>query len=429
MNENSSQKEEKQQQAEPEYNQNDQNDLKIPQEEDLKENPLETLPEENKKIFVKNIPFNTTDSQLSEFFSKYGTVIKSEIMKRDNGSSSGVGFVEFATSDDKKNVLMVNKDELVIDGRKLDVKEAKLDRMDYSKTLYVGNLSYETKEETLKKFFTDFCQNLKGDFKVNIQKTFNGKPKGHAYVEFENSEDISNALKANGQKLDDRPLIVEMKKSRGMGIIRGRGRGRYQGGLGRRGGFGNRRYEHGRDNYYRDRSRGRSRSHDRSRERERSRDRERRRDRGDRGDRDRYRDNRDKERDRGDRDRERAERDKGDRDRDRGDRDRDRGDRDRDRGDRDRDRGDRDRERGDRDRERGDRDRDRGDRDRERGDRDKERGERDRDRDRVDRGDRERDRERERGDRGERDRERGDRDRDRDRSRERRHMHMDRNQP
>ena len=415
MNENNSPKEEKQQQAEPEYNQNDQNDLKIPQEEDIKENALEPLPEENKKIFVKNIPFNTTDSQLSEFFSKYGTVIKSDIMKRDNGSSSGVGFVEFATSEDKKNVLMVNKDELVIDGRKLDVKEAKTDRMDYSKTLYVGNLSYDTKEETLKKFFIDFCQNLKGDLKVNIQKTFNGKPKGHAYVEFDNAEDISNALKANGEKLDDRPLIVEMKKSRGIGGIRGRGRGRYQGGLGRRGGFGNRRYEHGRDrdNYYRDRdrSRGRSRSHDRSRERSRDRSRDRRRDRGDR-----YRDNRDKERDRGDRDRERAERDKGDRER---------GDRDRERGDRDRDRGDRDR--GDRDRERGDRDRERGDRDRERGDRDKERGDRDRDRERVDRGDRERDRER--GDRGERDRIRGDRDRDRERSRERRHMHMDRNQP
>ena len=408
MNENNSPKEEKQLQAEPEYNQNDQNDLKIPQEEDIKENALETLPEENKKIFVKNIPFNTTDSQLSEFFGKYGTVIKSEIMKRDNGSSSGVGFVEFATSEDKKNVLMLNKDELVIDGRKLDVKEAKIDRMDYSKTLYVGNLSYDTKEETLKKFFIDFCQNLKGDLKVNIQKTFNGKPKGHAYVEFDNSEDISNALKANGQKLDDRPLIVEMKKSRGIGGIRGRGRGRYQGGLGRRGGFGNRRYEHGRDrdNYYRDRdrSRGRSRSHDRSRERSR----DRRRDRGDR-----YRDNRDKERDRGDRDR--AERDKGDRER--GDRDRDR----------DRERGDRDRDRGDRDRDRGDRDRDRGERERGDRDRDRERGDRDRDRERVDRGDRERDRER--GDRGDRDRDRGDRDRDRERSRERRHMHMDRNQP
>ena len=401
MNENNSPKEEKQQQAEPEFNQNDQNDLKIPQEEDLKENGLEALPEENKKIFVKNIPFKTTDSQLSDFFSRYGTVIKSEIMKRDNGSSSGVGFVEFATSEEKKNVLMANKDEFIIDGRKLEVKEAKLDRMDYSKTLYVGNLSYETKEETLKKFFIDFCQNLKGDFKVNIQTTFNGKPKGHAYVEFENSEDISNALKANGQKLDDRLLIVEMKKSRGIGGIRGRGRGRYQGGIGRRGGFGNRRYEHGRE-YYRDRSRGRSRSHDRSRERERSRDRDR-----DRR-RDRYRDNRDKERDRGyrDRDRERAERDKGDRERER-DRERDRGDRDKG----DRERGDRDRERGDRDKERGERERDR-----ERGDRG-ERGERERDRERGDRGDR--------GERGER----GDRERDGDRSRERRHMNMDRNQP
>ena len=416
MNENNSPKEEKQQQAEPEFNQNDQNDLKIPQEEDLKENGLEALPEENKKIFVKNIPFKTTDSQLSDFFSRYGTVIKSEIMKRDNGSSSGVGFVEFATSEEKKNVLMANKDEFIIDGRKLEVKEAKLDRMDYSKTLYVGNLSYETKEETLKKFFIDFCQNLKGDFKVNIQTTFNGKPKGHAYVEFENSEDISNALKANGQKLDDRLLIVEMKKSRGIGGIRGRGRGRYQGGIGRRGGFGNRRYEHGRE-YYRDRSRGRSRSHDRSRERERSRDRDR-----DRR-RDRYRDNRDKERDRGyrDRDRERAERDKGDRERER-DRERDRGDRDKG----DRERGDRDRERGDRDKERGERERDR-----ERGDRG-ERGERERDRERGDRGERgERERDRERGDRGDRGErgERGDRERDGDRSRERRHMNMDRNQP
>ena len=416
MNENNSPKEEKQQQAEPEFNQNDQNDLKIPQEEDLKENGLEALPEENKKIFVKNIPFKTTDSQLSDFFSRYGTVIKSEIMKRDNGSSSGVGFVEFATSEEKKNVLMANKDEFIIDGRKLEVKEAKLDRMDYSKTLYVGNLSYETKEETLKKFFIDFCQNLKGDFKVNIQTTFNGKPKGHAYVEFENSEDISNALKANGQKLDDRLLIVEMKKSRGIGGIRGRGRGRYQGGIGRRGGFGNRRYEHGRE-YYRDRSRGRSRSHDRSRERERSRDRDR-----DRR-RDRYRDNRDKERDRGyrDRDRERAERDKGDRERER-DRERDRGDRDKG----DRERGDRDRERGDRDKERGERERDR-----ERGDRG-ERGERERDRERGDRGEKgERERDRERGDRGDRGErgERGDRERDGDRSRERRHMNMDRNQP
>ena len=250
--------------------------------------------------------------------------------------------------------------------------------MDYSKTLYVGNLSFDTNEETLKKFFMDFCQNLKGDFKVSIQRAFGGKPKGHAYIEFENEEDISNALKANGERLDDRNLVVEMKRTRGPGGLRGRGR--YQGGMWRRGGFGNRRYDHGREreNYYRDRSRGgRSKSHDRSRER--SRDRER---------------DRDRRRDRGDRGRERGDRGDRDRERDRGDRERDRY---RDK-ERELDRGDRERA----ERERGDRERggDRGDRERERSYRDREY---------RDRGDRDRD--------------------DRERSRERRHMHMDRSQP
>lgn len=379
MSENNSPKEEKQEQEEQKISQNEPNEIKNPQEEDAKDAILDQ--EENKKIFVKNIPFKTTDSQLSDFFSRFGKVVKSEIIKRDNGYSSGVGFVEFSTVEEKKNVLMVNRDDLVIEGRRLDVKEARVDKMDYSKTLYVGNLSFDTNEETLKKFFIDFCQNLKGDFKVSIQRAFGGKPKGHAYIEFENEEDISNALKANGERLDDRNLVVEMKRTRGPGGLRGRGR--YQGGMWRRGGFGNRRYDHGREreNYYRDRSRGgRSKSHDRSRER--SRDRER---------------DRDRRRDRGDRGRERGDRgDRGDRDRER-----DRGDRERDRyrdKERELDRGDRERA----ERERGDRERggDRGDRERERSYRDREY---------RDRGDRDRD--------------------DRERSRERRHMHMDRSQP
>ena len=379
MSENNSPKEEKQEQEEQKISQNEPNEIKNPQEEDAKDAMLDQ--EENKKIFVKNIPFKTTDSQLSDFFSRFGKVVKSEIIKRDNGYSSGVGFVEFSTVEEKKNVLMVNRDDLVIEGRRLDVKEARVDKMDYSKTLYVGNLSFDTNEETLKKFFIDFCQNLKGDFKVSIQRAFGGKPKGHAYIEFENEEDISNALKANGERLDDRNLVVEMKRTRGPGGLRGRGR--YQGGMWRRGGFGNRRYDHGREreNYYRDRSRGgRSKSHDRSRER--SRDRER---------------DRDRRRDRGDRGRERGDRgDRGDRDRER-----DRGDRERDRyrdKERELDRGDRERA----ERERGDRERggDRGDRERERSYRDREY---------RDRGDRDRD--------------------DRERSRERRHMHMDRSQP
>ena len=49
--------------------------------------------EENKKIFVKNVPYSTTDEQFQEFFSKFGSIVKSEIRKRENRPQMGIGFV------------------------------------------------------------------------------------------------------------------------------------------------------------------------------------------------------------------------------------------------------------------------------------------------------------------------------------------------
>ena len=314
-----------------------------PQEEEPKE---EFEPqEENKKIFVKNIPYSTTDEQFQEFFSKFGTIVKAEIRKRENGASMGIGFVEFADMEEKRNAMNASKEELTIDDRVLDIREARSDTGLDSKTIYVGNISFQTNEEDLRKFFMDFCQDIKGNFKVNLKtNSFNGGPKGYAYIEFDNEEDIANALKANGEKLDGRELIVQMKRPR---VPRRPFRGsRFQSNMGGgRGGFQSR-YDYGRrdrdrerNNNYRDdheriRERERSRSHERSRDR----DRDRRRDRGDR--------DRDRDRDRG-REREGYYRMRNERDRDRGERERmDRvRDRERDRSNRDRDRSDRDRDR------------------------------------------------------------------------------------
>ena len=355
-----------------------------PQEEDQKSGYEPQ--EENKKIFVKNLPYSTTDEQLAEFFSKFGRVIKAETRKNENGISIGVGFVEFENMEDKKKAMDANGDDLILDKRELHIREARPDTGLDSRTLYVGNISYKTTKDMLQKFFLDTCPNIKGNFRINLKtNNFNGDSRGYAYVEFDNDEDLACALKANGEKLEEREIRVEMKKPPGQ---RGGFRGRpFRGGMGgRRGGYSHRyewreRGRYGgkeREIYYRDNNRDRSR--DRERERDRG-DRDRDRDRGDRdrGDRDRERErSNSKERSR-DRER-RAERDERDRER------RDRGrDRDRERyyrGDRgDRDRGDRDR--GDRERDRGDRGR--GERERDRGDRDRERDRSDRDRERMDR--------------------------------------------
>ena len=160
-----------------------------PQEEEPKEE-FESQ-EENKKIFVKNVPYSTTDEQFQEFFSKFGSIVKAEIRKRENGASMGIGFVEFASIDDKRNVMTASKEELILDGRELDVREARIDTGLDSKTIYVGNISAKTDADLLRKFFMDFCPNLKGNFKVNVKtNSFNGGQKGYAYIEFENDEDM-----------------------------------------------------------------------------------------------------------------------------------------------------------------------------------------------------------------------------------------------
>ena len=263
----------------------------------------------------------------------------------------------------------MDKEELQLDGRILNIREARPDTGVDSMTIYVGNLSFKTDEDKLRKFFMDTCPDIKGNFKVNIKTDSNNdKSKGYAYVEFENEEDLENALKANGAKLEDRELKIEKKQPR---IPRRPFRGgRFPGSMrNSRGGYGRRYDNGGRD----DRGFGGSRRgergygyRERSRSRERSRERRRDRDERDRGhdhdkERERY------YRERSGRERERGERERMDRDRgDRGERermDRDRGDR-MDRGDRgERERMDRDRDRGERDR-RPNRDKDRSDRDR-----------------------------------------------------------------
>ena len=311
-----------------------------PQEEDPKEDFQSS--EENKKIFVKNIPYSTTDERFQEFFSKFGPISKAEIKKRENGLSMGIGFIEFTNMEDKRNAMNATKEDLTIEGRILELREARPDTGIDSKTVYIGHISEKTDEDMLRKFIMEYCPNLKGNFKVNIKTDYNGNPKGYAYIEFENEEDIDNVLKANGAKLDDRDVLVQMKRPRApRRPFRG---GRFQSNVGgRRGGYG-RKYDYGGRDRERDRSRDRDynyrdyRVRERSRSHDRSRDRDRRRDRGDRDrerDRDRGRDRESFYRMRNDRDRDRNERDRMDRDRER---DRERQNRDRERTDRDRDR-------------------------------------------------------------------------------------------
>ena len=76
-----------------------------------------------KNLYVGNMSFSTTEDQLRELFSQYGTVTKVQlIMDRETGRPRGFAFVEMSDGGDQA---IQATNGMQLDGRTLTVNEAK----------------------------------------------------------------------------------------------------------------------------------------------------------------------------------------------------------------------------------------------------------------------------------------------------------------
>jgi len=77
------------------------------------------------KLYVGNLSYNTTSSDLEQLCAASGTVQSAEIIEdRETGRSKGFGFVQMASDEEAQAVIQaLNGKEL--DGRALTVNEAK----------------------------------------------------------------------------------------------------------------------------------------------------------------------------------------------------------------------------------------------------------------------------------------------------------------
>lgn len=112
-----------------------------------------------------------------------------------------------------------------------------------AKKLYVGSLSYDTTEESLKDFFS---QAGAVSSATVIKDKFSGRSKGFGFVEMSNDEEADKAIEMfNGKEFEGRNIIVNEarpmgdrppQRSGGFGGGRdgGRGRGGFGGGRGGR---------------------------------------------------------------------------------------------------------------------------------------------------------------------------------------------------
>ena len=78
-----------------------------------------------KKLYVGNLSYGVTDSDLQQLFEQYGSVTSAQVISdRETGRSKGFGFVEMATDDDAASAINALNGQQH-DGRTLTVNEAR----------------------------------------------------------------------------------------------------------------------------------------------------------------------------------------------------------------------------------------------------------------------------------------------------------------
>ncbi len=79
--------------------------------------------------------------------------------------------------------------------------------------IYIGNLSFNTTEDTLKSLFAEFGE--VESVKV-IKDRFSGKPKGFAFLEMPSNSEADQAIKAlNGNRVDGNHIKIKHADSGG----------------------------------------------------------------------------------------------------------------------------------------------------------------------------------------------------------------------
>jgi len=78
-----------------------------------------------KKLYVGNLGYTVTDSELEQMFAAHGTVQSAQVaMDRDSGRSKGFGFVEMG-SDQEAQAAIAALNSKEVGGRTLTVNEAR----------------------------------------------------------------------------------------------------------------------------------------------------------------------------------------------------------------------------------------------------------------------------------------------------------------
>ncbi|XP_069357376.1 RNA-binding protein squid isoform X1 [Maniola hyperantus] len=191
--------------------------------------------DDDRKLFVGGLSWETTDKELRDHFSAYGEIESINVKTDPNtGRSRGFAFIVFKAPDSIDKVMAAG--DHTINNKKVDPKKAKARHG----KIFVGGLSSEISDDEIKNFFSNFGTVI--DIEMPFDKTKNQR-KGFCFITFESEQVVNELLKTPKQTIGGKEVDVKRATPKpdgpgGMGARGGRGGRGARGGRGGRGGYG-----------------------------------------------------------------------------------------------------------------------------------------------------------------------------------------------
>jgi nucleolin len=199
---------------------------------------------EGVKLYIGNLDYATDEQKLRDEFSAFGSVTEVFLpVERGTNRPRGFGFVTMSTREAAENAIS-KMDQAQLDGRTIRVNESRpkgsgprgpggsggfnASGKDEVK-LYVGNLSFDTTQESIQKLFEQYGT-ISDCFLPTDRDS--GRVRGFAFVTMPAKDAEQAAEKLNGYELDGREIRVNEAQPKGGGGGGGGGGGRYGGGYG-----------------------------------------------------------------------------------------------------------------------------------------------------------------------------------------------------
>lgn len=182
--------------------------------------PTKILHDTNKNnitVFVSNLSFNMSnpEQQLKNVFSGCGEIADVRVIYNNKGTFRGYCYVEFTDEKSALDALKMDRQELngrpmfvspcVDKNKKPDFKVFKYSTTLEKHKLFVSGIPFSCTKEEVEEVFKEHGTITQ----IRLVTNRSGKPKGLAYVEYENEAQASQAvIKLNGTKIKDHTIQV-----------------------------------------------------------------------------------------------------------------------------------------------------------------------------------------------------------------------------